>query len=706
MPKPCIRSTIAVDETRLPSLPHVLLELIESCLDSNASFEALASIIQKDAGLSARVMAVAGTSRLTRMPKAREFSRLLMDLGLGSIRTIVITAAVQQFFSPFDTGIGRWKGHFWQRSLSCAWSARALAELTGYGAVDEAYQAGLLHRIGQLLFLQKRPGDYLQLLNDSSSDEELKIGERELFGTDCVDMSARLARGWDPDSFLSDAIRYQDEPIERVLDTPPLVKLINLARKLSAGCQAKEQLYREVELLLGLSAVQIETLQEGVAARVAGVTAVALTQQNEVAGSESGLHVDDEESRLQLARRVKELALLTVIQQQLNGSGCLDETLTALFQGFKLLFGLSCPACFLTVSKNGTLKVAAVDEAGSDLIGQFQLQIQPGRSLVTEALIEEKILSSFDPCLPAVTGVVDGQLTELLGSEGLLCIPLSQQQRGVGVLVLGVTSQSAGLLLKQSAMLHLFAAGATGTIGRQQSRLREQEDLLKQQQQRQQVRARKTMHEVNNSLAIIRNYLQVLSLRLGKETLPREQFSILDEEIERVAEMVAHLGDAPTLIDLPQGAVEINELIQDLLALFSVSHFAERRITTRLSLDPAMPPVLSNRNSLKQILTNLIKNAVEALPDGGELSISTRGEVNLDGGSYIDLVVADDGPGIPAQEVSRLFSPLQSSKGRQHSGLGLTIVKSLVSELGGAISCSNKSGGGAEFVILLPRKIV
>ena len=88
----------------------------------------------------------------------------------------------------------------------------------------------------------------------------------------------------------------------------------------------------------------------------------------------------------------------------------------------------------------------------------------------------------------------------------------------------------------------------------------------------------------------------------------------------------------------------------------------------------------------------------------GVVSISTGDQVNVNGRQFVELVIADDGPGIPEEVMENIFNPVTSSKGREHAGLGLTIVRNLVSGLNGTISCRNKPKGGAEFVILLPRK--
>ncbi|MCK5667197.1 MAG: hypothetical protein KAI17_27110, partial [Thiotrichaceae bacterium] len=105
-------------------------------------------------------------------------------------------------------------------------------------------------------------------------------------------------------------------------------------------------------------------------------------------------------------------------------------------------------------------------------------------------------------------------------------------------------------------------------------------------------------------------------------------------------------------------------------------------------------------------------NAAEAMPDGGELHVNTRDQVNCNGQQYVEISISDNGPGIPNEVLDNLFNPVKSTKSGEHSGLGLSIIKNLVNDLGGTISGSNgtlnsnANKRGAVFVILLPRNII
>jgi nitrogen-specific signal transduction histidine kinase len=120
-----------------------------------------------------------------------------------------------------------------------------------------------------------------------------------------------------------------------------------------------------------------------------------------------------------------------------------------------------------------------------------------------------------------------------------------------------------------------------------------------------------------------------------------------------------------------------------------------------VELAESLPPLSTNSTHIQQILTNLLKNAVEALPPGGTIRLVTQSDVVVNGRNFAAITVADNGPGLPTSVLKHLFSPVASTKGGAHSGLGLSITKKLIDEIGGSIMCkSNKAG--TEFQLLIP----
>jgi signal transduction histidine kinase len=147
--------------------------------------------------------------------------------------------------------------------------------------------------------------------------------------------------------------------------------------------------------------------------------------------------------------------------------------------------------------------------------------------------------------------------------------------------------------------------------------------------------------------------------------------------------------------------VQVNEVIRGVLQLFQAQLEAPGRakIGCDLQLDPHLEPVAADTELLHRVISNLVLNAMDAMPQGGALTLRTRDE---DGKVLIE--VADTGSGLTPEECARIFTPYYTSK--QHgTGLGLAIVQSVVSDHGGSIRVQSEPGRGTTFVIELPRSL-
>ena len=170
----------------------------------------------------------------------------------------------------------------------------------------------------------------------------------------------------------------------------------------------------------------------------------------------------------------------------------------------------------------------------------------------------------------------------------------------------------------------------------------------------------------------------------------------IDAEIHRSEKAVkrgldlARPSAGPVCIDL-----NVHEQIGELLDLMRRElHFKRIRVK-RDSIDPTAT-VCSDPDGLRQVLQNLISNAVAATPEGGDIEVGSRVE-----GGRLRLTVIDSGPGIPEKDLERIFEPLYTTK-PDGLGLGLTISRTIVEKLGGTLSARNVPGRGAEFAVELP----
>ncbi len=216
--------------------------------------------------------------------------------------------------------------------------------------------------------------------------------------------------------------------------------------------------------------------------------------------------------------------------------------------------------------------------------------------------------------------------------------------------------------------------------------------------------ARRLAHELKNPLFPLQ--LTVENLVRARQQTP-EQFEEVFRESSRtllaeIANLKGIIGRFSEFSKMPQPKlqrVQVNEVIRGVVQLFQAQLEAPGRakISCELQLDPRLEPVPADAELLHRAISNLVLNAMDAMPQGGTLTLRTRDE-----GGGVVIEVADTGAGLTPEECERIFTPYYTSK--QHgTGLGLAIVQSVVSDHGGRIRVHSEPGRGTTFVIELPR---
>lgn len=708
-----------LDVTQLPSLPHLLLELLEACNRSEPSYAELADIISRDTALTAKVFGLVSSPAYARLQKVDSLERLLSLIGVDAIRSLAVSASVYHVFSQLGASAVNDLKRFWRHALMSADIARQIAAKIGYPAVEEAYLAGLLHDIGRLLLWVNFPKEYASLL--FSDDEEARVvinGEHD-GPVNHAEIGAWLIGNWKLPSMMSDAVLYHHQPGERLLDAHELIKITHLANQLSHESTFSGTVpNNDAALLFGFGNEDLAELlttglqRVGEAARrfeiEVGISEADDNEEpkerrrfrSELQRADGGPSGVDAAKKLQLAREVRDLALFESIRVNLSDAIGLESILSGLQQCMRILAGVPNANFFVFDPLRHGLRGKAIGDQNA-ILDQLFVPLDGNRSLLCDALLAKAARHSF-VARDNPSGLFDEQLLRILDREGMLCIPLIAGPRILGAMVFGIEKNQLPRLEKQLKLIALFAAEAAKLLDAQT--LNERQSLLLESQKVSEVqaRARRIAHEINNPLAIMKNYIAGLKRKLEENAAAQEDLQILNDEIDRVAGIVRGLSahtEAPP--EMSEG-VDINAVITDSLKLTDESLLRSKRIVALTDLAAELPPVATDRNKLKQVLMNLIKNAAEAMQEAGELSIATRDNINQDGQIFVEITVGDNGPGIPPRIMAQLFEPVQTSKGGQHAGLGLAIVKSLIKQMKGHIMCQSSSRG-TSFRILLPR---
>ena len=202
-------------------------------------------------------------------------------------------------------------------------------------------------------------------------------------------------------------------------------------------------------------------------------------------------------------------------------------------------------------------------------------------------------------------------------------------------------------------------------------------------------------HELKNSLVMAGTYIGLLPKRhADKEFL--EKFSrVLPEELESWKNMLQDISDYSRKSGFELSAVNVNDLVADFTFLI------ERRLSqnaVRLELDVSenLPAIQGNGQKLKQVLMNLVINALDAMPEGGSLWFAAQVS-----GAHLEIAVRDTGKGIPKNRLETIFEPFHTTK-TNGLGLGLTICREIVEMHGGRLTGQSEVGQGTMFTMTLP----
>jgi signal transduction histidine kinase len=204
-------------------------------------------------------------------------------------------------------------------------------------------------------------------------------------------------------------------------------------------------------------------------------------------------------------------------------------------------------------------------------------------------------------------------------------------------------------------------------------------------------------HEIKNPLGAITNSLGVLDKYNSLAADDLELVGIVEREIERLNKLVEDFLDFARPSNLDRRQTDINALIDETLSILELDRIVEG-ITIVKSLDSHMPDLMLDRNHMKQSLLNLFINAIQAMEDGGDLTIKTRFNKVED---EVEITVADTGTGMSEDILSHVFQPFFTTKDTG-LGLGLNIVHKIIKEHGGYITITSTEGKGTEMKLNFP----
>ncbi|MFO7155094.1 MAG: ATP-binding protein [Pseudomonadota bacterium] len=284
-----------------------------------------------------------------------------------------------------------------------------------------------------------------------------------------------------------------------------------------------------------------------------------------------------------------------------------------------------------------------------------------------------------------------------------ICIPLIGADRVIGFLNLWDERVPEAFASDEIALML--------EVGEQIATVVENSKLYERMRERDRLAALGEMaaglaHEIRNPLGAIKGAAQYLApAQVGDDD--GEILQVIIDEVDRLNAVVTQFLDYARPVKPNVVPVDVNEVVDRTVKLLQVD--LDESIAIELQLDPAGPMAMSDPEQLKQVLVNLVQNAVQAMPAGGRITLSTGSShddpagFHLSGRStdFVEIRVKDTGPGLPEEHREHIFVPFFTTK-KGGTGLGLAISQRIIRSHGGTISAQSRPGEGAEFLIRLP----
>jgi signal transduction histidine kinase len=207
-------------------------------------------------------------------------------------------------------------------------------------------------------------------------------------------------------------------------------------------------------------------------------------------------------------------------------------------------------------------------------------------------------------------------------------------------------------------------------------------------------------HEIGTPLSSVSGHIQLALLQRDLAPALRERLDVSAREIERISKIVRDYLDSTRPLEPERQPTALPTLLEEAVELVQ-GVAPSRRVAVAWTVDPALPELVTDPGLLRQIVVNLLSNAIDAVgPEGGRINVDAKPV-----GDDALITVSDTGHGIAPDDLRRIFEPFYTTKGRgKGTGLGLAICRQLCAALGGTISVDSEAGKGSTFFVRIPRQ--
>jgi signal transduction histidine kinase/putative methionine-R-sulfoxide reductase with GAF domain len=466
----------------------------------------------------------------------------------------------------------------------------------------------------------------------------------------------------------------------------------------------KEPLYKEKELAKKEGLVSMLSVPMCIKDRVIGVINCYTSYLHSFSKSEE-----------EMLTTVANQAAICIDNSGLMETLDVDEILRLVLEGVTKNIGFDRARLYLVNEKRNVLECKMAVGIDEERIKGITLRLDPEESVVARSVFEKQPFIIPDASKDSRVNPI---LKEKFNLHSLVVIPLLAKEKTLGAIAADFVepnknitkealesvmafAQQAGLAIHNAFMyqeLKTFSRQMEEKIQKTTADLKKAEAQL--------IRSEKLAalgqlaagiaHEIRNPLTSINILIHSLTENLPTKISCREDLKVIEEEILRINEIVDQFlrfaRPASPLFE----KMDLLPIFEEILQLLR-PQMERGKITVKKEFEP-LPLITVDKEQIKQVILNLLMNAIQAMPAGGELSI--KGRFSKDG-YWVELTIQDSGLGIPPEDMDKLFNPFFSTK-EGGMGLGLSIAHRIIDQHHGKIEVESHPGNGTLFTISLP----
>ncbi len=701
----------------LPTLPSMLVEVMNRVLDENSSVQDVSELVETDQSLTTKVLRVANSSFYGRPKAVSTVKNAIVILGFNKLKNIVLSISLMDNLESIENSNLDMK-EFWRHSLSCAVLSQDISQRLRFSFSDQVFVAGLLHDIGKLILDLHVPDKFGSALELSMKDRiDLSEAERRIIGVDHGLVGKWIMEKWKfPDHLIEAAWMHHNPPgIDAQGNEQLMTSLVSLANNVSNVCSGKmiglNGTFDQIEKLRDRFKIPEDDLREIASKAEEKVQEIAQTLDRDIGSGKdhltlmqranqelSQINLDLDQTNRKLQSRLAERTALHKLGLNLQTCVEIDEVVKAAVRCATSDIGFYKAECVIDMGDGETYRAEqSVSELG-----------QAAASRTNGASSESSIVEGLEPLTEGVRIdiYVENRTAGYLRAWRRDNVEFRERE---AVVSLSAISDLVSLTVHR-CMEHRRSEEHIEKLALAQADLessyRKLQGAQKQIIQMERLNALGEVaagmaHEFNNILGIILGQSQILHRSL-EQPESKMRLKAIEKATMDGAEIIAKIQDSTRpRQDVNYAKVDINEIIEEIIDITRPNWEREaqiREIQIRLHRRLGdVPPIFGNPVEIREVFTNLIFNSIDAMPNGDDIYIKTESY-----GDSILITASDTGVGIPNELQNKVFDPFFTTKGANGSGLGLSLVYGIVERHKGEIKVHSIPNKGATFIIRLP----